>query len=88
MLIDITKIVMDVSAAFSLKATYRDIRYETVRDKSLSYTEGTTDPAESSYTSGWSIWPLIDGTWGFTASDGPAINLGDALSSRLSVNGC
>ena len=79
---DITKIAMDgLAAASSQKATYCDIRYEIIRDESLSYSDGAPDPIESSYTAGWSVRLLIDGAWGFASSDDPAIRI-DKLAAR------
>jgi len=79
---DIEKVASEgLNAAEGHKAGYCDIRYETVRDESLSYSDGKPDPIESSLSSGWAVRLLIDGAWGFASSDDPRITI-DRLVAR------
>lgn len=79
---DISRIAMDgLTVAASLKAGYCDIRYEIIRDESLSYSDGSPDPIETSYSAGWAVRLLIDGAWGFAASDDSSLAI-DKLVSR------
>jgi len=79
---DIKKIAMDGLVAASLKkASYCDIRYEILRDQSLSFSDGEPDPIENSYSAGWAVRLLIDGAWGFASSDDPTLSI-DKLVNR------
>jgi TldD protein len=83
---DINKIAMDGLAAASMnKASYCDIRYEIIRDESLSYLDGEPDPIESSYTAGWAVRLLIDGAWGFSGSDDPLIPTGRLVGQASTI---
>ncbi|MEE9443475.1 MAG: TldD/PmbA family protein [candidate division Zixibacteria bacterium] len=67
---DIEKIAMDGLVAASMqKASYCDIRYEIIHDENLSYSDAEPEPIESSISAGWSVRMLLDGAWGFAASD-------------------
>ncbi len=83
---DISKISADgLTAAEALKAQYCDIRYETILDESLSYSDGEPDPIESSSTAGWAVRLLIDGAWGFASSDDPMLPIDKLVARAESV---
>ena len=71
---DIDKIATNGLTAISTsKAEYGDIRYEILEDQNLSYSDGSPDPIENSISAGWSVRLLINGAWGFAASDDPRL---------------
>lgn len=79
---DISKTAMDgLTAAAAKKAGYCDIRYEIIRDENLSFSDGKSDPIESSYSAGWAVRLLIDGAWGFASSDDSSLSI-DKLVAR------
>ncbi len=83
---DIAKIAADgLTAAQGHKAGYCDIRYEAIRDESLSHTDGEPDPIESSFTAGWAVRLLIGGAWGFAASDDAALPIKKLVDRAASV---
>jgi len=83
---DIAKIAADgLTAAESQKVQYCDIRYETIRDESLSYSDGEPDPIEISSTAGWAVRLLIDGSWGFASSDNPKLPIDKLVDRAASV---
>jgi TldD protein len=83
---DITQIAMDgLTAAAAKKAGYCDIRYEVIRDESLSYSDGAPDPIESSLSVGWSVRLLVDGAWGFAASDDRTLTIGNLVARAVDV---
>ena len=83
---DLTKTAMDgLAAAAAKKAGYCDIRYEIIRDESLSYSDGKPDPIESSYSAGWAVRLLIDGAWGFASSDDSSLTIDKLVARAVDV---
>lgn len=79
---DISRIAANgLTAAETEKASYCDIRYEVIRDESLSYSDGSSDPIEKSVSAGWAVRLLLNGAWGFAASDDPTLPI-DRLVAR------
>ena len=82
---DIKKIAMDGLVAASMhQADYCDIRYEIIHDENLSYADGSPNPIESSVSAGWAVRLLIDGAWGFAASDDPTLPI-DKLTDQAAA---
>ncbi len=83
---DIKKIAMEGLVAASMhKASYCDIRYEIIRDENLSYSDGEPDPIESSISAGWAVRLLIDGAWGFAASDDPSLSINKLTEQAAAI---
>lgn len=79
---DIQKIAADgLSSLSKYRASYGDIRFEIHEDQNLSYSDGAPDPIENSSNAGWSVRLLINGAWGFAASDDIGLPI-DGLVAR------
>ncbi len=83
---DIRKTARDgLAADKKKKASYSDIRYEIIRDRNLSYTDGTPDPVEESLSAGWAVRVLVDGAWGFASSDAIDSGIGSLVEQAVVV---
>jgi TldD protein len=83
---DIAKVAMEgLSAASDRRATYCDLRFEIIRDENVSYTDGSPDPIERSYSAGWAVRLIVDGAWGFAASDDPKLKIDRLVGRAVAV---
>ncbi|MFH1699354.1 MAG: TldD/PmbA family protein [Candidatus Zixiibacteriota bacterium] len=83
---DIEKIAMEGLVAASMqKASYCDIRYEIIHDENLSYSDGEAEPIESSVSAGWSVRMLLDGAWGFAASDDATLTIDKLVEQAAAI---
>lgn len=83
---DIRRIAKDgLATAKKKKASYADIRYEIIRDRGLSYTDGVPDPIEESLSAGWAARVLVDGAWGFASSDDPGLSIQQLVENAVIV---
>ena len=53
----------------ALGAEYADVRIETIEDENISISDGTVEPIEQSVSTGIGIRVIMNGAWGFAATD-------------------